>query len=160
MSKPRSASARAAAKAAEIDALVAEQNPEFQSAVVTIDHTSTRPDEHVVQKVVYSTQSLTGSVLALIDYYDEKHLLASEGTISQFQEAARAENPAFVYRTPENVQIVIDFVALQNLVAREGGSLLVALDGLVNNAGRVISDLERAVGAAVPLILFDYSSEG
>jgi hypothetical protein len=128
---------------------------EFQSVILTLDHTTSRNDEHVVQKFVASTQTLTGAMLALFGYYAEDHLLHSQATIEQFQQAALEQFPCFVYRTPENVQIVMD-QATFNLVCFQNGSVLQASQAIADMAGQVLSDTEKKAGAAIPVTLFAF----
>lgn len=131
---------------------------EFKSVLLTVDHTSTRKDGHYVQKMVKSTQELTDSMLSLFGYYNEKHLLHSGNTIALFQQAAKSVMPCFVYRTPENVQIVMAEVTYAALINAKQ-TLLEAEDFIVNAAGEMLKMVQDQRGEAVPLLLLDFTTE-
>jgi hypothetical protein len=123
---------------------------EFNSIILTVDHTSTIPGRHVVQKTVFSTETLEEAALALLKYYNQADLLASVDTISQFQAIAASQFPCLVYRTPENVQIVMALDTFNALVARSS-SLLDATSFVLDTVGQVIVETEEAAGDVIPL---------
>jgi hypothetical protein len=91
---------------------------DFNSIVITIDHLTVRDDDrHVVQKFVTSTQTLKESIVALMHYYGEQHLLQKMSTINLFSEIEKAENPVFIYPSPENIQLVTDMETWEYLVS-------------------------------------------
>lgn len=126
------------------------QVAEFKSIILTVDHTSTIPGPHVIQKTVLSTESLEQTALSLLKYYDEGGLLASEVTIRQFQELSHSQYPCLVYRTPENVQIIMAYATFQALVALSE-SLLDATTFVLDTVGQIIVETEDAAGEAIPL---------
>lgn len=131
---------------------------EYKSVVLTIDHTSSRKDGEVVQKMVKSTQTVTASLLAILGYYQEKHLLHSETTIELLQEAGKALLPAFIYRSPENVQIIMAEQTYAVLINARG-TLLEAEDFIINAAGEMLAAAQQKTGDAVPLMLFTFSAD-
>lgn len=130
---------------------------EYKSIILTVDHTSTRKDDHVVQKMVKSTETLNETMLSLFGYYQEKHLLHSASTLEMFQEAGKSVMPCFIYRTPENVQIVMAEVTYAALISRKG-TLLEAEDFIVNAAGEMLKMAQDQRGDAVPLMLFSFTT--
>ena len=129
---------------------------EFGSIILTVDHTSTIPGPHSVQKAVFSTETLEEAALAVLQYYGEEKLLASASTISQFQEIAKTDLPALIYRTPENVQIVMALDTFNALVARSE-SLLDATSFILDTAGQLIVATEEQAGAPVPLLVLSWA---
>lgn len=129
---------------------------EFASVILTIDHT-TQPtaNGHLLQKFVASTEDLVTSMVSLIDYYKEPHLMQA-ATIRQFQEAHVSEFPAFVYRTPENIQVVMDAQTFTMLVGRNEGNVLKATQHILNTAGQIITENDEAAGGVMPLLLFSW----
>lgn len=128
--------------------------PEFLSVILTLDHsTAPREDGSLLQKFVGSTQDLTEAMLALFNYYEESHLLFAKSTVEMFQMAAQAEMPCFVYRTRENVQIVMSAETFQGLCASQGGSILAASAMIADVAGKSIVDAMREGGDA-PVLYF------
>lgn len=131
--------------------------PEFASVVLTIDHiaTQTKAPDHTIRKWVTSTQSLFDSMLALMEYYGESHLLARESTLELFTVAKAEANPVFVYHTPQNVQIVAS-LETHNLIALHlgGGSLLVATEKLEQIVANMAAQQITQQGGVVPLSLF------
>lgn len=132
------------------------QFAEFGSIILTVDHTSTIPGPHSVQKAVFSTETLEEAALAILKYYGETDLLASASTIAQFQELGKAELPALVYRTPENVQIVMALATFNALVARSE-SLLDATTFILDTVGEFIVTSEQAAGGVVPLMVLSWA---
>lgn len=128
---------------------------EFGSIILTVDHTSTIPGPHSVQKAVFSTETLEEAALAVLQYYNEEKLLASASTIAQFQEIAKTALPALVYRTPENVQIIMALDTFNALVARSE-SLLDATSFILDTAGQLIVATEEQAGAPVPLLVLSW----
>jgi len=132
---------------------------EYRSVLITIDHLSTRKDDHVVQKMVKSTQDVTESLLALLAYFNDQKLLHSPATISLFQEAAKSDLPCFVYRTPRNtVEIIMAEHTYAALIVRKG-TLLEAEDFIVNTAGQFLKEVQDQKGEAVPLLLFSFTTD-
>lgn len=129
---------------------------EYETVILTIDHTSTRKDDHVVQKYVASTQSLTSAMLSLFGYYDEDHLLHSEATIALFQRAAQNPACAFVYRTRDNIQVVMTAATFETLVAISGGSILAGTSRMLDMAGEMIVANEQAARGPIPLSLLEF----
>ena len=128
---------------------------EFATVVLTLDHTTApREDGSLLQKFVCSTQDLTSSMLGLFSYYEEEHLLHAKSTIELFQQAAFSAMPAFVYRTRENVQIVLAASTMTAVIASQDGSVLKASAMIADIAGRVLTDaLETQTEAPVLLLL-------
>lgn len=128
---------------------------EFGSIILTVDHTSTIPGPHSIQKAVFSTETLEEAALAVLKYYDEEKLLASASTIAQFQEIAKTDLPALIYRTPENVQIIMALDTFNALVARSE-SLLDATSFILDTAGQLIVATEEQAGGPVPLLVLSW----
>lgn len=133
-----------------------ENHDEFGSVILTVDHTSAIPGPHVVQKMVFSTETLEEAALANLKYYSEEGLLASASTIAQFQALAKTDLPCLVYRTPENVQIIMALDTFNALVARSE-SLLDATTFVLNTVGELIVASEKAAGAPVPLLVLSWA---
>lgn len=134
------------------------QFSEFGSVILTVDHTSTIPGAHSVQKMVFSTETLVEATLAILKYYGEEGLLASADTIAQFQQLFQTKLPALVYRTPENVQIVLDFATFKALVERSE-SFLDASTFILNTVGELIVTAEQAAGGVVPILVLSWAEE-
>jgi hypothetical protein len=132
------------------------QFQEFGSVILTVDHTSTIPGPHSVQKMVFSTETLVEATLAVLKYYGEEALLASADTIAQFQGLAQTELPALVYRTPENVQIVLDYATFSALVERSE-TMLDASTFILNTVGELIVTAEQAAGGVVPILVLSWA---
>jgi len=131
---------------------------EFGSVILTIDHTSTREDGHVVQKFVASTEGVLETMLALFNYYGEAHLLNSAATLRLFAAFDREPFSAFIYRTKENVQIVIPTETLVLLTASHS-TLLAATDALLDIAGAAIVGTDKQAGGVVPLLVVSLSQD-
>jgi nitroreductase len=137
-------------------------NPDFASVVLTIDHMATQEHApgHTIRKWVTSTQSLAESMLALIGYYGEQHLLARETTLELFAQAQACEHAVFVYHTPQNVQIVASIETFALMAERFGlGSLFVATEKLEQIVAQQVGAQIAASGGVVPLSLFALSTE-
>lgn len=129
--------------------------PSYRSVILTLDHT-TQIEEAIVQKAVYSTQTLEESMVALLRYYGEESFLQSIETIRQFQQIAISQFPAVVYRTKENTQIVLSQGTLDALMARSA-HLADCHQFILETAGDVVSKLDAAQKDVTPLIVFDWS---
>lgn len=130
---------------------------EYLSVIFTVDHTTDIP-VHSVQKMVFSTQTLEEAAVAVMAYYDESHLLTSTDTIRQFQEIGKATLPGLIYRTPENVQIIMSLDTFAALCDRSE-TLLEATAFVLDTAGELINMAEQASGSVVPLIALSWSEE-
>jgi hypothetical protein len=136
---------------------------DFNSLVATIDHLSQIEDGHTRQKFVASTQTVTASILALIAYYGEQDMLINERTVKLLAEADQQDNVVFVYRTPQNVQIVTDmdtwnFACLDDDLG--AGSMLKATDVLMQMTAQAEGQiLEANGGRVVPLFFFSLSRD-
>jgi hypothetical protein len=136
--------------------------PEFNSLVATIDHLSQINDGETRQKFVASTQSVTASLLALFAYYGESKFAVNERTIDLFTKAAQAENVVWVYRTPENIQIVTDMDTWNFACTDENvgnGSMLVATDALMQLTANAEAQVVEQCGGVVPLFFFSLTRE-
>lgn len=131
------------------------QFQEFGSVILTVDHTSTLPGPHTVQKMVFSTETLEEAAIALLKYYSEEALLANVQTIAQFQELGRTKLPALIYRTPENVQIVMALDTFNELHLRSE-TLLDTTTFILNTVGELIVTAEQAAGGPVPLLVLGW----
>lgn len=127
-----------------------QQFQEFGSVILTVDHTSTNAGPHSIQKAVFSTETLEEAMLALLKYYQNTDLLASASTIAQFQQVAQTALPCMVYRSPENVQIVMALDTFNALIARSS-SLLDATTFILDTVGEVIAGTEQVAGGCIPL---------
>ena len=133
-----------------------DRKAEFQSVILTVDHsTAPRENGHLIQKFVCSTEDLVTSMVSLIDYYKEQHLMQA-ATIRQFQEAHVANFPAFIYRTPENIQIVMDAETFVALNIRNEGNVLATTQHILDTVGQVITENDEAAGGVMPLLLFSW----
>lgn len=130
---------------------------EFRSVLLTVDHsTAPRPNGALIQKFVGSTEDLVTSMFSLLEYYGETHLICP-ATIRQFNEAHVAEFPAFVYRSKENIQIVLEANTFTLLVGRHEGNVLAATQHILDTAGQVITDSDEAAGGVMPILLFSWN---
>lgn len=129
--------------------MTANQHQEYGSVILTVDHT-TAIVPHAVQKLVFSTESLNEAAIAVIKYYGEEAILASADTIEQFQALAQSKYPCLVYRTPENVEIILSLDTYNALIARSE-TLLDANTFILDTVGEIIVTSEQAAGAPIPL---------
>lgn len=130
----------------------------FHTVLLTIDHsTSPRPNGHLIQKFVGSTEDLVTSMYSLLEYYEELHLL-QPATLRQFQEAYVSKYPAFIYRTRENVQVVMSAETFSMLVSYKEGNIFEATQLILNTVGEVITNNDGAAGGVVPIVLFSFHS--
>lgn len=142
-----------------MNAQTAANHPEFRSVILTVDHVSgPRDDGHQAVKAVFSTEDLTETMLSLFRYYGEEHLTNSKATIELFQRAAIAPCVAFVYRTPQNTQIVLEWNCFAFL-SDVGGSTLGATNLALDNAGLSQIESDERAGDVVPLLLMEFGSE-
>lgn len=134
---------------------MSENIPAYRSLVLTVDHT-TSIEPHVVQKVVHSTETLEETLVSLIKYYSEEVLLTSIETIGQLQKIALSKFPAVVYRTQENIQIIMAQATFDELLARSEGLLDCHLF-ILNTAGEIVNANEELQGNVSPLTVLDWS---
>jgi len=144
---------------------VPQENPEspvemeFDTVILTLDHTTVpREDGSLLQKFVCSTQDLTTSMLALFKYYGEEHLLHAKSTLEMFQQAALSRMPAFVYRTRENVQIVMTADTMMAVIGSQGGSVLKGSAMVADMAGRALIDILANQTEAPVLLLLTFET--
>lgn len=131
--------------------------PSYKSLILTVDHT-TAIEGALVQKVVYSDQTLEEAILALLDYYGEADYLKNPETIKLFQQVALSDLPAVVYRTKENIQIVMAMGTHDELLARSE-SLADCHLFILNTVGEVVANLDKAQGDVSPLTVLSWSFE-
>lgn len=133
-----------------------ETQAEFATVILTIDHsTAPRKNGHLIQKFVTSTEDLVTSMFSLLEYYEETHLI-QPATIRQFNLADQSEFPAFVYRTRENIQVVMNADTFVMLAGTKDGSILSATQMILDEVGRAITDADQEAGGVVPIILFSF----
>lgn len=138
---------------------------EFQSVILTVDHTSLIPGDHTIQKFVASTEDATEALISNINYFNDHFLLNSVETIKQLQEVGRASYPCILYRAaaetaqgPQPILQIILSAATYALIVERSESILDATTFILNEAGRVISALDDLQGFA-PIHVLDWSEE-
>ena len=135
---------------------------DFSSIVLTIDHMAaqTRAPAHTIRKWVTSTQTLSESILALLEYYGEQHLLGRSSTLDLFTQAHNSQHPVLIYHTPQNVQIVASADTWGLMIERFGmGSLLQASEQVEALLARHVGAQIAEQGGVVPLSLFSLTTE-
>lgn len=128
---------------------------EFVSAILTFDHLLNRDDGHVVQKMVFSTQSDVESLLALFAYYGEPYMTQLPKTLEVLREGAKANNPVYVYVTPRGeVQSVMSIETMDFLASHPDfgkGTTLGLTDALTRTIASMHNELiARAAKATAP----------
>lgn len=151
--------------------------PEFGSALITLDHLIASPTDHNVHfKMVYSTQTAAEALLSLMhDYYPS---LGAPGLaikdMSTFEILKQLdEDPAnsiALYFVPvvmdrrggNIVQVVLSMPALQRLVTHPAfgnGSALLGLDSLVGSVAQYAEAAKAQHGGLPPLMLMQIQDQ-
>lgn len=147
--------------------------PEFASVTVTLDHLLTRDPRHVIQKMVFSTQSVEESLAGLFDYYGDGRAAMSMGSNLDLLVKGRSdpEHTAYLYAAPVQtrdrmggiiVQVVMSTAAMGHLVNhKEGGkgSSLLAVNLLVELASNALASAKAQLGAFPALSLVELAYE-
>lgn len=135
---------------------------EFASALITLDHLAAQGGDHVIQKMVYSTQYPEESLLALFEYYNEPHINDMESTREIISRGFNS-NAVYVYVTRHGiVQMVMGTATLRLLIDRANfgeASMLTTVAALVGLVGSALETSKEKAGEYPPLTLLEFSLE-
>lgn len=135
---------------------------DYQSMVITLDHISAIDDGHSRQKFVASSQDAVDSLLALFRYYKEQDIMLSSKTVAMIVAAQATPNVVWVYRTRENVQLVLSTEAWLAACADPDlgdGSAMQAVDKLSATIASAEANLIQSSGGVVPLFFVSFDRE-
>lgn len=159
-------------------ALNSNGDPEFSSVLLTLDHLLYAHPIHVVQKMVYSTMDVEGTLLALLDYYKEPQVKLLPTTLDLLvQGRSNPEGTIYVYTVPVTnlpatpgripsgqpntgavkVEVVMSTPAFYDLINSPDigkGSSLLAVNWIVEAVTGFLEGIKKAKGAFPPLSLF------
>lgn len=157
--------------------LNANGDPEFASVLLTLDHLLYAHPIHVVQKMVYSTMDVEGTLLALLDYYQEPQVKLLPSTLDLLvQGRSNPEGTIYIYTVPVTnlpatpgrvpsgqpngavkVEVVMSTPAFYDLINSQDvgkGSSLMAVNWIVEAVSGFLEGIKKTKGAFPPLSLF------
>jgi hypothetical protein len=134
-------------------------DPEYASYCLTIDGRIPNRGNHIVDKLVASTQSAEETLDNLFAYYKEQFIRDIPTTVDIIGRGYNAAS-AYIYVTATGViQIVVASATLNWLVQDENignGSLLVALEKLKGMVAAVLEQGDALQGEVAPLHLLSF----